>query len=261
LVPPPHAWQGSPALEALRADAVRIVASEFADSRVSVLKDPRMCRLLPFWRDVLEDAGFTLGAALMVRQPMEVVASLARRDKFAPEKSLVLWLSHVAEAEAGSRGLPRGLVTYDGLLENPDAALTRICDDAGFPLKPTAAHRKAAADLVQPMLKRQQYDAKKADRAAMASGLDKALESGYAMLAELSPGADLPPNRVTGHRVESGGRRHRAALSPRSHGAGDRTTARNGCGRRPPSHRRTGRGGRGGPRRAHRTRRGRGRAA
>src|SRR5512141_539121 len=80
----PADWTSLPAVESLRSEAAAIVAAEFGDARFAVLKDPRLCRLLPFWRDVFAEAGFTLSAALMVRRPMEVAASLARRDQFAP---------------------------------------------------------------------------------------------------------------------------------------------------------------------------------
>lgn len=187
----PGDWTSLPAVEALRADAAAVVAAEFGDARFAVLKDPRLCRVLPFWRQVLVEAGFTLGAALVVRRPMEVAASLARRDQFAPEKSLALWLEHLVEAERNSRAMPRATIAYDALLEDASAALQRVCDDAEYPLKPAAAQRKAALDLVRPDLKRQRHESpKRAAREGLASGLDAALDAGYAKLAELPAGKD-----------------------------------------------------------------------
>ena len=93
--PLPAGSMAIPAIEALRAEADRIVAAQFGDAKFAVLKDPRLCRLLPFWRDTFTAAGFTLSCALMIRRPMEVAASLARRDQFAPEKSLALWYAHL----------------------------------------------------------------------------------------------------------------------------------------------------------------------
>jgi hypothetical protein len=191
VAPLPAGWPALPAVQALRAEAADIIRTEFGDAKLAVLKDPRLCRLLPFWREVLADAGFAVCGALMVRRPMEVAASLARREQFAPEKSLALWLAHLIEAERDSRGLSRATLSYDALLADPAGALARVCDDAAFPLKPTAAQRKAAADLVRPELQRQHHDsAQKPMREAMASGLDTVLEAGYAKLAELPPGKD-----------------------------------------------------------------------
>ena len=193
VAPLPAGWAALPAIEALQADAARIVAAEFGDSKCAVLKDPRLCRLLPFWRHVLTEAGFTLSCVLMVRRPMEVAASLARRDQFAPEKSLAMWYAHVIDAERDSRGLPRAMISYDALLADVAATLTRVCEDASFPLKPSAAQKKAAADVVRPDLKRQHHETKRAARENLASGLDATLDGGYAKLADLPAGKDPQP--------------------------------------------------------------------
>jgi len=128
---------------------------------------------------------------VMVRKPMEVAASLARRDQFAPEKSLALWFEHLVDAERNSRELPRATVAYDALLADAAGTLVRVCDDTAFPIKPTAAQRRAAGELVRPDLKRQQHEpGKRPAGAGLASGLDTALDAGYAKLAELPPGKD-----------------------------------------------------------------------
>ena len=148
VAPLPAGWMSLPPIEGVREHAARIVASEFGDSKFAVLKDPRLCRLLPFWRSVFDTAGFTSSCVLTVRRPMEVAASLARRDQFAPEKSLALWYAHLVDAERDSRGMPRAMVPYDALLADVPGTLARVCDDASFPLKPSAAQKKAATDLV-----------------------------------------------------------------------------------------------------------------
>lgn len=194
VAPLPAGWMSLPLIDAMREYAARTVTSEFGDSKFAVVKDPRICRLLPFWRTVFDAAGFTLSCVLMVRRPMEVAASLARRDQFAPEKSLAMWYSHLVDAERDSRGMPRAMISYDALLADVPGTLTRVCEDASFPIKPNAAQKKAAADLVQPDLKRQHLEtSKRAAREGLASGLDAALDGGYAKLAELPAGKDPQP--------------------------------------------------------------------
>jgi hypothetical protein len=194
VAPLPAGWMSLPLIEVVREYAARTVASEFGDSKFAVLKDPRICRLVPFWRSVFETAGFTVSCVLMLRRPMEVAASLARRDQFAPEKSLSMWYAHLVDAERDSRGMPRAMVSYDALLADAAGTLTRICEDASFPIKPSAAQKKAAADLVQPDLKRQyQETSKRAARESLASGLDAVLDSGYAKLSDLPAGKDPQP--------------------------------------------------------------------
>ena len=191
VAPLPADWTALPAAESLREQATHIVTRQFGDSKFAVLKDPRLCRLLPFWRAACTAAGFTLSCALMFRKPMEVAASLARRDQFAPEKSLALWYAHLVDAERDSRGLPRAAIDYDALLADAAGSLARVCEDASFPLKPSVAHRKAATDLVRPDLKRQHHESpKRAVRESLASGLDAVLDGGYAKLSDLPAGKD-----------------------------------------------------------------------
>jgi hypothetical protein len=191
MAPLSGGWPTLPAIQALRPEASRAIAAELGGAKLAVLKDPRLCRLLPFWRDALAEAGYTVSCVLMLRRPMEVAASLSRRNQFAPEKSLTLWLTHIADAERDSRELPRATLTYDALLADPQAALARVCDDAAFPMKSTTTQRSAAIDQVRPDLKRHHHGGpNKPLREAMASGLDLALDAGYSKLAELPAGRD-----------------------------------------------------------------------
>ncbi len=196
MAPLPTGWPTLPAVQALRPEATDAIAGELGGAKLAVLKDPRLCRLLPFWRDLLTEAGYAVSCALMLRRPMEVAASLSRRNQFSPEKSLALWLAHITEAERNSRGLPRAALSYDALLANTTDALTRVCDDAAFPMKSTAAQRKAAIEQVRPELRKHEHGgSRKPLREAMASGLDTALDTGYTKLAHLPAGRD-PRNAV-----------------------------------------------------------------
>ena len=46
------AWK-SPAVKAIAEELAAIVKSEFGNSQLWGLKDPRLCRLLPLWLDIL----------------------------------------------------------------------------------------------------------------------------------------------------------------------------------------------------------------
>jgi hypothetical protein len=190
VAPMPEGWWKLTAAVAAREAATSLIAAEWGDARFAVVKDPRMCRLLRLWREAFQDAGFAVSCVLMTRRPMDVAASLARRDQFAPEKSLALWLSHLVEAERDSRGLPRAFVTYEALLADAAGTLERVRSDAAFPIKPTPAQQQAALALVRPDLNRQGSRSLDAPRAGMASSLDSTLNAHYAKLAALAPHVD-----------------------------------------------------------------------
>lgn len=111
-------WYGS-------EDAVRfhrrirdILESEYDEKPLFVVKDPRLCRFLPFFLSVLKEMTVTPVALFSLRDPLEVAFSLRRRDGFSISKSVALWLRHVLEAELHSREMPRCTICYENLLKD-----------------------------------------------------------------------------------------------------------------------------------------------
>jgi hypothetical protein len=76
-----------------------------------------------------------------LRNPLEVAASLARRDGFDPSIGHLLWLRHVLDAERATRGRPRVFVSYDGLMNGWRATVERIQMTLGvaLPRRPEAS--------------------------------------------------------------------------------------------------------------------------
>jgi hypothetical protein len=114
--------------------AVELFEAEYGDVRQPLLKDPRVSVLMPLWREALGDLEFAVRCVIPVRHPLAVAGSLARRDGFSPEKSVLLWTAYMLAAEAGSRDLPRAFVSYDALLADWRAAARRLAKAVGpFP--------------------------------------------------------------------------------------------------------------------------------
>lgn len=88
----------------------------FGDAACFVLKDPRLCRMLPLYRDLLRDAGAEVRAVLALREPGAVAASLHRRNQLSLHYGGLLWAGHMLAAERDSRDMPRIVVRYDDLL-------------------------------------------------------------------------------------------------------------------------------------------------
>lgn len=106
--------------------AETLVEEEFGVAPFPLLKDPRVTVLLPFWRTVLADLEIGARCVIPVRHPLAVAGSLARRNGFAPEKSVLLWTAYMLAAEAYTRDLPRAFVSYDGLLDDWRGEVARI---------------------------------------------------------------------------------------------------------------------------------------
>lgn len=106
-----------------------LLVSEFGNEAEIVLKDPRLCRLFPYWEQPLQAAGYRSVFVLPLRSPFEVAASLIRRNGMSTAECLLLWLRHVLEAEKLTRGRPRKLILWDDFIKNWRGVLKGIASE------------------------------------------------------------------------------------------------------------------------------------
>ncbi|MBP7651404.1 MAG: hypothetical protein KA085_12760 [Phenylobacterium sp.] len=128
------------------ARALALYHDEFGEARFPLLKDPRVSVLAPLWRQVLKTVGLPARAVIPVRSPLAVAGSLARRDGFPVEKSVLLWCVYMLAAELYSRDLPRAFVSYDGLLADWRGEVSRIEAAHGAPLPRMSPHAEGQID-------------------------------------------------------------------------------------------------------------------
>lgn len=156
-----------------------------------VLKDPRMCFMLPLWRPELSRPVFVFAQ----RHPIEVAQSLADRDFFSLDFGLALWEAYTLAALSGSRGAPRVIVSYNDCLGAPDATLRKLHDDlVAAGVTGLQGPGPETQGFVQPRLRHQKAaGAVESIMAPVQRRLLQALESGEAFKdafrAELSPEA------------------------------------------------------------------------
>jgi len=119
-----------------KSEIQRLLTEEYGSADLIVLKDPRLCRFVPLYAEALREAGFRLIPVISLRNPMEVADSLARRDGMPLSKASLLWLRHVLEAEAATRGMKRLVVSFDHLVDNVQDSAERIQAQVGLPWQP-----------------------------------------------------------------------------------------------------------------------------
>ena len=146
LALPPH-WLVDP-----RTHAVRVALTEFLAPRLRAasaqepdappawgVKDPRIARLMPLWRQVCGDAGATPRFVFCVRDPAQVARSLSQRDKLARDQAEYRWLVYNADAVAGIAADPVCIIPYEHWFEHPAETAARLAQWAGRPpLAPAA---------------------------------------------------------------------------------------------------------------------------
>ena len=103
-----------------------IIGDEFGDAHVFVLTDPRICRFIPIYRAALTELGVRIEPFIMIRNPLEVSASLLARDKMSNSYSLLLWLRHCLDAEKHTRDMHRVFISYDQIVNDIDSVIARL---------------------------------------------------------------------------------------------------------------------------------------
>ena len=109
--------------------AVELLREKTAGVKVFGFKDPRVAKLFPFWKEVLLQGQWRVSYVVVIRHPLSVCHSLAKRDGLDFEKIYLLWLEHVIGSLVGTEGEHRVLVDYDHFMQMPESELTRIAKE------------------------------------------------------------------------------------------------------------------------------------
>ena len=119
----PEKWWTYDVIRPQREALLAVLRRDFTGSKLACVKDPRLCRLLPLWQDMLQELGWEPCYLIATRNPAEIYASLKSRNGFTAEKSALLTLRYLLDAEAASRGGTRAFVDYAAILIGWRAAL------------------------------------------------------------------------------------------------------------------------------------------
>ncbi len=116
--PPPVmlSWDGVPNFAQVRDLALRWHADGYAGKQM-MMKDPRLCLTLPFWREVLPAP---IAAVFVLRNPLNVARSLQARDNLPLTLGLAVWDRYARSAALVLEGMPTLVVDYDDMVTDPE---------------------------------------------------------------------------------------------------------------------------------------------
>ena len=123
---PAHWWEDEARTGRFRAELLALLERDYGSAPLWSIKDPRMCHLLPWWRPVWPLLDTVPIYLIVVRDPREVAASLARRAGKSPTKSHVLWAPPLINAERETRGCQRCFLSFERFMHNWAEALTPL---------------------------------------------------------------------------------------------------------------------------------------
>jgi hypothetical protein len=142
----PRVWLSSPRAKEYQDRLLSSLAADFERSQLFVLKDPRICRLVPFWLDIFERFDTDPYFVLPLRNPLEVAHSLKTRDGIHLSRSYLIWLRHILDSERDTRGLRRSFTTYEALLADWRAVMHRSFKELELPEPLLTLEREAEVD-------------------------------------------------------------------------------------------------------------------
>lgn len=109
--------------------AKELLVSKLENCEIFGLKDPRMCKLMPFWQPIFDELGLETSYVISLRNPKSICDSLANRDGIEAEKSYYMWLIHTLDALKYTHGRKSCFVEFDSLMTDPKANLERCAKE------------------------------------------------------------------------------------------------------------------------------------
>ncbi len=138
----------------IQTQLVDVLHRDFAASGWFMVKDPRICRFVPIWLEVLRRFHTRAVAVLPFRHPFEVAHSLRERNGLPFTEGCLLWLRHVLEAERTTRHIPRVFLNYECLLADWTQEVDRLITALGMPrLRPPDVAAAAITEFLKAKLR------------------------------------------------------------------------------------------------------------
>lgn len=150
--PPPATTDWSASAFDRHRERARAITTPLAEHGAWGWKDPRTSLDLPFWESALG----TLRVVIVVRNPLEVVTSLHRRNGFSIALSLTLWQVYAERVMSAIPPHRRFVTHFDAWFVDPMAEAERLvrllglpgwgADDAGPDPNPGLRHHRKTLD-------------------------------------------------------------------------------------------------------------------
>ena len=145
-------WFNSEAAENAVIDLARVFEDEFSGQGLFVIKDPRLCRIVPLVLAALSRCRIEPAFVLILRHPSAVAASLMVRNAMPRGHARALWLRYMLDAERWTRSAPRLVISLDELMSDWKAALVRMSEKLGVELARGPKVEQAVAEFLEPAL-------------------------------------------------------------------------------------------------------------
>lgn len=115
--------------------AAKLISEKTRTATIFGFKDPRVSKLLKFWKLVFARLDYDLNYIFCIRNPLSVAQSLQARNKIPLKKGCWLWLSYNLAIAAESH-TPLIPLDYDQLMESPSEQIDYLSNALGLSVDP-----------------------------------------------------------------------------------------------------------------------------
>lgn len=158
------AWD-APELEPFRRQALEVLLDSASgnDQGLRIIKDPRLSRTLPVWRQAIVDSGIDPAFIISLRDPAAVAISEQKMKGLPFLKSLLLYIDYGLRAEFNTRGHRRSVVVYEDLVRYWQGELIKLdlSLDLSLELRSPGWLRRRAGGFVSDDLNRSSIEARR----------------------------------------------------------------------------------------------------
>jgi hypothetical protein len=145
-------WFDGEAAEHSVFELVRFLERTYSGVPLLVLKDPRLCRVVPLLRRALQRSQIDETFVLSLRHPSAVAGSLEARDGMPRDHGRALWVRYMLDAEHWTRDAPRIVIGFDELMADWAGMLARVASRCGLSFSDAASIGDAVAQFLAPEL-------------------------------------------------------------------------------------------------------------
>ena len=137
FIPPPKGWFSSEYAESSINELSKNFSTDFPGKGPMVLKDPRLSLFLPLWKEFVKKMDLESFYIIPLRHPMDVAASLHKRNNIGVNRSFLIWLNYLFRAEKDSRREKRSFIQFPQWSQDIEQSIDKIENDLGtkFPKK------------------------------------------------------------------------------------------------------------------------------
>lgn len=123
--------------------ALELLRQKMGGHQYFGFKDPRVSKLLKFWKNVFAKLDCDVNYVLCLRHPLSVANSVLKRNKTPLRKGYLLWLSYNLAVVTEILETQIIALDYDQLMEAPMAQLDFLAQQLGLEIQPALANEFA----------------------------------------------------------------------------------------------------------------------